>query len=54
MQKTHSISSTQLLHCASPYMALTLLICGVPVDHVLSGHHSGAADFVFRRARCPT
>lgn len=38
MQKTHSISSTQLLHTASPYMALTLLICGIPVDHALAGH----------------
>ena len=47
MQKTHAISSTQLLHCASPYMALTLLVCGLPVDHVLSGRHHGAVDFVF-------
>lgn len=44
MQKTHSISSTQLLHTASPYMALTLFVCGLPVDHVLAGHK--AQEFV--------
>lgn len=44
MQKTHNISSTQLLHTASPYMALTLLICGIPVDHALAGHK--AQEFV--------
>lgn len=44
MQKTHSISSTQLLHTASPYMAVTLLFCGIPVDHALAGHK--AQEFV--------
>ena len=35
MQKQHAISSTQLLHCAAPYMGLTLLIMGVPLDRAL-------------------
>ena len=46
MQKSHSISSTQLLHCASPYMALTLLLCGLPVDRMLA-QRSGQPDFVY-------
>jgi solute carrier family 35 protein E3 len=35
MQKQHGLSSTQLLHNASPIMAATLLIIGVPVDAAL-------------------
>ena len=44
MQKTANISSTQLLHTAAPYMALTLLVFAGPVDKLLSGHKM--AEFV--------
>jgi solute carrier family 35 protein E3 len=35
MQKAHAISSTQLLHCSAPFMGLTLLVIGVPLDRIL-------------------
>merc|ERR1719183_3205534 len=37
MQKTYGVSSTQLLHAASPYMALTLGVISVPLDGFLVG-----------------
>ena len=37
MQKTYGVSSTQLLHAASPYMALTLGFISVPLDGFLVG-----------------
>ena len=37
MQKTYGVSSTQLLHAASPYMALTLGVFSVPLDGFLVG-----------------
>eukprot|EP00899_Mesostigma_viride_P024115 jgi/Mesvir1/4889/Mv11156-RA.1 len=37
IQKVHSLSSTQLLYQSSPFMALTLMLLGPPVDHVLTG-----------------
>ena len=37
MQKIHSVSSTQLLHSASPYMALTLVVLSIPLDIILVG-----------------
>ena len=45
IQKTANISSTQLLHTAAPYMALTLLAFAGPVDKLLNGQLM--ADFVF-------
>jgi solute carrier family 35 protein E3 len=35
MQKTHGVSSTQLLHVSAPIMAVVLLVFGVPLDRAL-------------------
>jgi len=43
MQKTHGMSSTQLLHAAAPLMGVTLLVVGVPLDGALQ---EGAATYV--------
>jgi solute carrier family 35 protein E3 len=46
MQKQHGVTSTQLLHNASPIMAATLLVIGVPVDAALMSPEA-AALFTF-------
>ena len=42
MQKQHGVTSTQLLHNASPVMAATLLVIGVPVDAALMSPEASA------------
>ena len=37
LQKNHGLSSTQLLHNASPLMAVLLFACGIPLDRALTG-----------------